>query len=214
MSASTPTINPSEEKATVATWFIGVSVSHSVRARVRARRISAVTRRHPAPSPLLSVSERSAPVNVTFGPPGTPGTPGPARAPGAVTGPFRHAEIPRPRSWVGRLLRVRHPNAVRVEIQNLLAARPLPEVTRGDVDAILTRHRVDLSRRRDVVLRLWRQALRQFLRDDTLSDNEVEYLAKLRPLFALTDRDVERAHSRSPKRRYAEAFSEASPTRS
>jgi hypothetical protein len=126
-----------------------------------------------------------------------------------VTGPFRHAEVPRPRSWIGRLLRVRHPNAPRVEIQNLLASRLLPEVTRGDVDAILTRHRVDLSRRRDVLLKLWRQALRQFLRDDSLSDNEVEYLSKLRHLFALTDRDVERAHIALAEPRYAEAFSEA-----
>jgi hypothetical protein len=126
-----------------------------------------------------------------------------------VTGPFRHAEIPRPRSWVGRLLRVRHPNAPRVEIQNYLVDRPLAEVTRGDVDAILTRHRVNLSRRRDILLKLFRQALRQFLRDDSLSDNEVEYLSKLRHLFALTDRDVERAHLALAEPRYAEAFSEA-----
>jgi envelope transporter Tic110 len=131
------------------------------------------------------------------------------RAPGAVTGPFRHAEIPRPRSWLGRLLRVRHPNAPRVEIQNLLAAKPLPEVTRSEVDAILTRHCVNLSRRRDVLLKLWRQALRQFLRDDSLSDKEVDYLAGLRHLFALTDRDVERAHIALAEPRYAEAFSEA-----
>jgi hypothetical protein len=126
-----------------------------------------------------------------------------------VTAPFRFAEVPRPRSWLGRLLRIRHPNAPRVEIQNLLASRPLPEVTRSDVDAILTRHRVDLSRRRDVLLKLWRQALRQFLRDDSLSDNEVAYLSKLRHLFALTDRDVERAHIALAEPRYAEAFSEA-----
>jgi hypothetical protein len=98
---------------------------------------------------------------------------------------------------------------VRVEIQNLLAARSLPDVTRADVDAILTRYRVDLTRRREVVLRLWRQALREFLRDDSLSDKEVEYLAKLRQLFALTDRDVERAHIALAEPRYAEAFSEA-----
>ena len=91
----------------------------------------------------------------------------------------------------------------------MLAARALPDVTRADVDAILTRHRVNLSRRREVVLRLWRQALREFLRDDSLSDNEVEYLAKLRHLFALTDRDVERAHIALAEPRYAEAFSEA-----
>ena len=150
--------------------------------------------------------ERTAPVNLTFGPPASLG---PARPAGAVTGPFRHAEIPRPRSWIGRLLRVRHPNAVRVEIQNLLASKPLAEVTRGEVDAILTRHRVNLSRQRDVVLRLWRQALRQFLRDDSLSDNEVAYLSALRHLFALTDRDVERAHIALAEPRYAEAFSEA-----
>jgi hypothetical protein len=126
-----------------------------------------------------------------------------------VTGPFRHAEIPRPRSWLGRLFRVRHPHAPRVEIQNLLAERLLSEVTRGDIDAILTRHRVDLSRRRDVLLKLWRQALRQFLRDDSLADNEVDYLCKLRHLFALTDRDVERAHIALAEPRYAEAFSEA-----
>jgi len=104
---------------------------------------------------------------------------------------------------------MRHPNVPRVEIQNLLASRPLPEVTRGDVDRILTRHRVSLSRRRDVVLRLWRQALREFLRDDSLSDHEVEYLSKLRHLFGLTDRDVERAHIALAEPRYAEAFSEA-----
>jgi hypothetical protein len=98
---------------------------------------------------------------------------------------------------------------VRVEIQNLLASRPLPGVTRDDVDALLTRHRVNLTRRRDVVLRLWRQALREFLRDDSLSDNEVEYLSKLRHLFALTDRDVERAHIALAEPRYAEAVSEA-----
>jgi hypothetical protein len=96
-----------------------------------------------------------------------------------------------------------------VEIQNLLATRPLPEVTRGDVDAILTRHRVNLTRRREVVLRLWRQALREFLRDDSLSDKEVDYLDGLRHLFALTDRDVERAHIALAEPRYAEAFSEA-----
>jgi hypothetical protein len=154
----------------------------------------------------VSVRERTAPVNLTFGPQANPG---PARAPGAVTGPFRHAEIPRPRSWVGRLLRVRHPNAVRVELQNLLAARPLPDLTRTEVDAILTRHRVDLTRRREVMLRLWRQALREFLRDDSLSDKEVAYLSGLRHLFALTDRDVERAHIALAEPRYAEAFSEA-----
>ena len=126
-----------------------------------------------------------------------------------VSGPFRHAEIPRARSWIGRLLRVRHPNAVRVEIQNLLAARSPAEVTREDVDAILTRHRVNLSRRRGVVLRLFRQALREFLRDDSLSDREIDYLSKLRHLFALTDRDVERAHIALAEPRYAEAFSEA-----
>ncbi len=104
---------------------------------------------------------------------------------------------------------MRHPNAVRVEIQNLFAARPLAEITRDDVDAILSRHRVNLTRRRDVVLRLWRQALRQFLRDDSLSDNEVDYLSSLRHLFALTDRDVERAHIALAEPRYAEAFSEA-----
>ena len=126
-----------------------------------------------------------------------------------MTGPFSHAEIPRPRSWLGRLLRARHPNAPRVEIQNLLASRPLDGVTRADVDAVLTKHRVNLSRRREVVLRLWRQALREFLRDDSLSDNEVAYLSKLRHLFALTDRDVERAHIALAEPRYAEAFSEA-----
>jgi hypothetical protein len=113
------------------------------------------------------------------------------------------------RSWLGRLLRVRHPNAVRVEIQNVLAGRPLSQVTRGDVDTILARHRVSLTRRRDIMLRLWRQALREFLRDDTLSDNEAEYLTALRRLFALTDRDVERAHIALAEPRYAEAFSEA-----
>ncbi len=150
--------------------------------------------------------ERTAPVNLTLGPPANLG---PARAPGSVTGPFRHAEVPRPRSWIGRLLRVRHPNAVRVEIQNLLASRPLQDVGRADVDAILTRHKVSLSRRRDVVLRLWRQAMREFLRDDSLSDKELEYLSALRHLFALTDRDVERAHIALAEPRYAEAFSEA-----
>jgi hypothetical protein len=129
--------------------------------------------------------------------------------PGAVTGPFRHAEIPRPRSWLGRLLRVRHPNAPRVELQNLLASRPLDGVTRADVDAVLTKHRVTLTRRREAALRLWRQALREFLRDDALSDTEVEYLRKLRYLFALTDRDVERAHIALAEPRYAQAFSEA-----
>jgi hypothetical protein len=96
-----------------------------------------------------------------------------------------------------------------VEIQNLLAARLLPEVTRSDVDAILARHRVSLSRRRDVMLRLWRQALREFLRDDSLSDKEIDYLSALRHLFTLTDRDVERAHIALAEPRYAEAFSEA-----
>ncbi|MFN2563672.1 MAG: hypothetical protein ABR499_01505 [Gemmatimonadaceae bacterium] len=98
---------------------------------------------------------------------------------------------------------------MRVEIQNLLAARLLTEVSRDDVDAILARHRVNLSRRREIVLRLWRQALRAFLRDDALSDKEVDYLSKLRHLFALTDRDVERAHIALAEPRYAEAFSEA-----
>jgi hypothetical protein len=82
-------------------------------------------------------------------------------------------------------------------------------VTRTDVDVVLIRHRVSLTRRRDVVLRLWRQALREFLRDDSLSDKEVEYLSKLRHIFALTDRDVERAHIALAEPRYAEAVSEA-----
>jgi hypothetical protein len=98
---------------------------------------------------------------------------------------------------------------VRVELQNLFAAKLLSEVTRDDVDAILTRHRVNLTRRREIVLRLWRQALRAFLRDDSLSDKEVVYLDALRHLFALTDRDVERAHIALAEPRYAEAFSEA-----
>jgi len=98
---------------------------------------------------------------------------------------------------------------VRVELQNLFAAKLLSEVTRDDVDAILTRYRVNLTRRREIVLRLWRQALRAFLRDDSLSDKEVAYLDALRHLFALTDRDVERAHIALAEPRYAEAFSEA-----
>ena len=154
----------------------------------------------------MSVSELTAPVNLTFG---RQANPGPTRPGGPVTGPFRHAEIPRPKSWLGRLLRVRHPNAVRVELQNLLASRPLSDIGRADVDAILTRHRVNLSRRRGVLLRLWRQALREFLRDDSLSDREIDYLSGLRHLFALTDRDVERAHIALAEPRYAEAFSEA-----
>jgi hypothetical protein len=96
-----------------------------------------------------------------------------------------------------------------VEIQNLLAARPVWEVTRDDIDAILTRHRVNLTRRREIVLRLWRLAMRAFLHDDSLSDKEVAYLDALRHLFALTDRDVEIAHLSLAEPRYAEAFSEA-----
>jgi hypothetical protein len=156
----------------------------------------------------VSVRERAAPVNLTFGPSANAG-PAQVQPHGPSSGPFRHGEVPRPRSWLGRLFRVRHPNAVRVEIQNLLAVRPVWEVTREDIDAILTRHRVNLTRRREIVLRLWRLALRAFLRDDSLSDKEVAYLDALRHLFALTDRDVERAHIALAEPRYAEAFSEA-----
>jgi Chloroplast envelope transporter len=123
--------------------------------------------------------------------------------------PFDLTAVPERRSWVARLFRRRNPEAALAEIQNLLASHGLNALQPSDVSAILTARKVSGRGARTLARTLWARALREFARDDVLSNEEIAYLARLRAALGLAERDAQEMQTEFAQRRYGELLSEA-----
>jgi hypothetical protein len=105
----------------------------------------------------------------------------------------------------------KHRQNALIEINNLLAERPLLEVQGADVQAILDRYNLNLFRDfTDGSLRdLYKKYLRYCFDDNHLNDEETRRLRHLKRLLGLSDKDVALANHQICQEVYARSLDEA-----
>jgi hypothetical protein len=94
-------------------------------------------------------------------------------------------------------------------LQHLLAQRDPTRISRSDISDLLLEYEVSGPAARELLVRIWRQVLSAFLKDDAFSDREIAYLDALREAFALTDEEVRAAEREVVHPRYSVALHEA-----
>jgi hypothetical protein len=102
--------------------------------------------------------------------------------------PFSPRPLENP-GLVGRLLgRAHHENAW-IAVENLLATSDWNAIDASHIAAALREHGVKEADR-EKAKELYAQAIRSFLRDDDITDEEADGLSRLRDLLSLTDSDL------------------------
>lgn len=99
-------------------------------------------------------------------------------------------------SFSQRLLRKEPKENAIVEVNNLLAKKPIKEVKLEEIEAISEKYKVDLHSRFNGLLNsMYYGYLKHCLLDNCISDNELDDLNHLRSLLLLTDSEVEEHHN-------------------
>jgi Chloroplast envelope transporter len=97
-----------------------------------------------------------------------------------------------------------------IEINNLLATRPMREIKLDDIEEISARYRIDLREKfLDQLKELYERYLRKCFDDEVLTDNEVEELNYLRRILKLENYDVTELHEKIGGKIYKNKYDEA-----
>src|SRR2546425_7356463 len=99
---------------------------------------------------------------------------------------FDRVELKRP-GFVARLLGRKPKENALSEIHNLLAQRPLVELTAADVENILSEYELPRERAQEGLKELYRIGLETRVRDLYLSDEDIADLRRLRYVLGLGD---------------------------
>lgn len=93
--------------------------------------------------------------------------------------------------WLGLTVK----RNVVAEVNNLLATRPVREVSADDVQRLATAYKVDPHRKFATELKaLYQQQLRHCLIDRRISEEEFRELQHLKQILAISDREISRIH--------------------
>lgn len=123
--------------------------------------------------------------------------------------PFDGALRPRGRNALERFLHISRPGLAVPAIRALLGDNPPGECHSTAISDILRSYGVSGKAARGVLCKVWKEALGAFLRDDTLSSSESDYLRSLKCLLALPDSDTDRAFGEIARPRYRKALAVA-----
>ena len=97
-----------------------------------------------------------------------------------------------------------------IEINNLLATKPLEEIVVEDIEAIAARYNVNLHRKfSDKLKEIFQTYLAGCLSDNLLSDTELNELNKLKHLLVLTDSEVSEIQLKLTSEIYRKSFDQA-----
>ena len=97
-------------------------------------------------------------------------------------------------------------NAI-IELNNLLATKEINEISATLVNDISLKYKIDVvSEFPKNILELYAAALKSYLQDNRLSDDEVEKLKALSKIFHLTDFQVENIHEHLAGKIYEDVY--------
>jgi hypothetical protein len=112
----------------------------------------------------------------------------------------------RPRSYLKKLLKLPDRDNALIEVNNLLASKPLPEISKAEVNAILSRYGLEADRRlRERLAELYKRYLQHTLEDRYLRDEELQSLKRLRYVMDLPSDVLRRVQDQVSYRVYKEA---------
>jgi len=98
-------------------------------------------------------------------------------------------------NWLQRLFHILPKQNARIELNNLLASKPLMEITPEDVAEIAGRYKVDLYKEcKEHLNCMYAIALTEALKDHEITDEELWELSHLKSLLYLKDADIEDLH--------------------
>ena len=113
-------------------------------------------------------------------------------------------------SFFQRLFKTEPKENAFVEVNNLLATRPLKEIKLEEVAEISARYKVDLHDKfADRLKELYQRYMRKCFEDNVLNDEEVEELTHLRHLLCLQDYEVGQLHDNLGSEIYKKSYEEA-----
>lgn len=121
---------------------------------------------------------------------------------------FTPTELPRP-GLLGRVFKRRPKEHCYIEIQNLLAKRPLAELAAADVENLLSDYQVPRPDASPRLMSLYQTALNHFSQDGELSPVERGALQQLRYVLGLDDAEAEQAQLDALRERYRERLQHA-----
>jgi len=102
-----------------------------------------------------------------------------------------------------------NPNTI-IEINNLLASKPVTDIKIKDVQSIVFKYRINLKRHfPDDIRNFYETYFEHCLDDKYLSDEEVQELVHLKRILTLNDKDVDSIHNKIAGKIYKKAVDEA-----
>jgi Chloroplast envelope transporter len=112
------------------------------------------------------------------------------------------------RSLLEKLMKKQIPENLIIEINNLLAERPIMEASPADIKVICQRYdAVTLAKSQRRLLGYYHLYLQECLEDKKLTDQEIAELARLKLLLGLSDRMIKEIHSAVVTRLYGKEVS-------
>ena len=107
----------------------------------------------------------------------------------AFSSPFLFGVVPEQSFW-SRVLRRAEPERFVMVMRNLLAVREVQSIDSAEVARLIAQHRLDAAQTKLAARRLWRHAVRYFVREGEITDGEMHYLVALRTVLLLGEDDV------------------------
>ena len=121
---------------------------------------------------------------------------------------YRKIELKQP-GFIQRLFKSQPKENAVAELNNLLSAKLIKEIKLEEVEAISTKYKVDFYKKYSEQLKeLYLTYLRHCLKDNLLTDKEIDELNSLRHLLALSNNDVEILYNQLTKEIYKKSFEE------
>mgnify|MGYP000564820257 FL=1 len=94
-----------------------------------------------------------------------------------------------------KILKTKSPNNALIELNNLLASKPISAISIGDINGIESEYSISLSRNyKKELIGIYTNLLKFYLNDSILSDQEKEDLRSIKTLFNLIETDVKNVH--------------------
>ncbi|MBK8245061.1 MAG: hypothetical protein IPK88_16665 [Saprospiraceae bacterium] len=94
-----------------------------------------------------------------------------------------------------KLLKTKSPNNALIELNNLLASKPISAISIGDINRIESEYSLSLSRNyKKELIGIYTNLLKFYLNDSILSDQEKGDLRSIKTLFNLIETDVKDVH--------------------
>jgi hypothetical protein len=123
-------------------------------------------------------------------------------------GPFTQKPLSPPQTWFERFFHRPLPGLAAIAIENLLVDRGPATATPTEISEIANQYSLTGPQVRNVACDFYRRALRHFVQDDIISDQEASYLSSLRLLLTLTNQETSLIESEVVHPRYDRALSE------